>query len=136
LGCSATFKHFYKIHQNSIAKHNGTNICLRRKKSKYKTKFNLYFGLYQNKLALVSELSLIRRYKTFVGLLTYSNGSVSAISLFSGARVGRIIRSVPYIKNPKIYFFARFRTGDYIPAAYASVMTCFFNISYSHNIFS
>ncbi len=85
VGCKIKKKIFYKNHQNSVGRHFGKKVCLRRKKTSYSTKFNLTYGLYQNKCCIISEISLARRHKTFVGLVTYSNGSLSSIPLFNGA---------------------------------------------------
>ncbi len=136
LGNKSIRKFSYKWHSNLVGKHNGTKVCLRRKKSEYKSKFNLYYGMHQSKPATVSEISISRRYKTFVGLVTYSNGAISSIPLFSGASIGSTLKIIKYLKTPKTYFFSRARAGYYIPIAYLSVTNCFFNVSYSWKKFS
>src|SRR5438034_11292286 len=83
VGIKIKKKHFYKYNQSLTGKHNGTKVCLHRKKTTFITKFNLRCGVYQYKPAIVSEISLSRRYKTFVGLLRYSNGAMSCMPLFS-----------------------------------------------------
>jgi len=135
-GSPNTHKAFYKSHQKTSGQHAGTKVCLRRKKNKHKNKFNLYYGMQNCKSSVISEISLHRRYKTFVGLIIYSNGSMGCAPMFSGAFVGTIINVVPYAKNPKIHFFERFRTGSYVPISYLYIMNCFFNITYSYKKFS
>jgi len=82
-------------------------------------------------MALITHISIARRYKTFVGLVKYSNGAVSSLPLFNGANIGSYIKITPYIKNPKIFFFEYFKAGHYVPVAYVLVMNCFFNITYT-----
>jgi len=136
LGNNLNYKALYKNHQKLVGKHHGTKVCLRRKKTQFRLKFNLYYGMPQNIAATVSEVSLARRYKTLVGLIIFSNGSMSVIPLFNGASIGSIIRTPQYVQTPKIHLFRRFRLGDYVPVAYLSLMTCFFNISYTRTNFS
>jgi len=125
--------YFYKNHQFLVGKHNGTKVCLRRKKTNYKVRFNVHYGMHQSKMAIITCISLSRRYKTFVGLIRYSNGAVSSLPLFNGASIGRLIKVTPYIKNPKIFFFENFKAGYYVPIAYVLVMSCFFNITHSRS---
>jgi hypothetical protein len=54
--------------------------------------------------------------------------------LFNGASVGSTIKTISYIKNPKLHFFIQFKTGYYVPIAYLVSMSCFFNISYAKNM--
>jgi len=133
IGNKIIYKFFYKHNQSLVSKHNGTKVCLRRKKSKFITKFNLSYGKLQNKPAVVSHISLARRYKTFVGLIVYSNGSMASSPLYSGATIGSVLKVVKYLKNPKIHMFSRVNVGYYIPIAYLSVTNCFFNIAWSQN---
>jgi len=133
IGIPIKYKQFYINKCSVVARHSGTKVCLRRKKSIYTSKFNLYFGSYQNKYAVISELSLARRYKTFVGILLYSDGSMSILPLFNGAFIGGVVKTLSYVKNPKIHFFVRFKNGYYVPIAYLGLMSCFFNIMQTHN---
>lgn len=136
VGSKLIKKHFYKNHQLLVGKHNGTKVCLRRKKTIFRTKFNLWYGVHQRKLGVISEISLSRRYKTFTGLITYSNGAISCVPLFSGAYIGQMVKTWIYCKSPKIHFFAGFKTGATVPVAYLPLMTCFFNIMYSFTNFA
>lgn len=130
-GVSISKKFFYKIHQSQVAKHHGTKVCLRRKKTRFKTKFNLYRGTYNHGICVVSSVSLALRYKTFTGVLIYSNGAMSTTPLFNGAAPGCILHTLGYIKNPKYYNFSSLSTGACIPVAYLYVTSCFFNIRYT-----
>jgi hypothetical protein len=111
-----------------VGKHYGTKVCLRRKKTKFKTKLNINDSSVQIRPAVVTEISLARRQKTFAGLLQHSNGAINCIPLFNGATIGHVVKIIAYLKNPKIHFFTKFETGYYTPIAYLSIMTCFFNI--------
>jgi ribosomal protein L2 len=128
IGIKIVNKCFYKNHQKLTGKYDGTKVCLRRKKTMYTTKFNVWRGVYQCKPGIVSEISLGRRYRTFVGLIKYSNGAINCLPLFSGAYLNQIIQTWSYALSPKIYLFTRFRTGATVPIAYLPLMTCFFNI--------
>lgn len=136
IGTKITKKHFYKTSQKTVAQHFGSKICARRKKTKYVSKFNLWYGVFQKKFSIISEISLCRRYKTFVGLLTYSNGAISSVPLFSGAYLNQTLKVCEYQKNPKIYFFSSFSTGSTVPVAYLHITACFFNTMYSFSKFS
>jgi hypothetical protein len=136
IGLKVRNKTFYKCHQMSCGRHNGTKVCLRRKKSLYITKFNIWYGVYQKKCSVVSEVSLARRYKTFTGLIRYSNGALSCIPLFSGAYINQILKVCVYQKNPKIYYFSSFKTGTTVPVAYLHINSCFFNIIHTSAIFA
>ncbi len=131
LGSNVSKKYFIKVHQRLTGKHAGTKVCLRRKKSVYQTKFNLNYGCAVNNKGFISSISLARRYKTFAGLITYSNGSIGSFPLFNGASINYVVKTIRYFENPKIYIFPKFRAGDYAPVAYLPIMTCFFNISSS-----
>jgi hypothetical protein len=129
-------KHFYVHTQKTTGQHGGSKVCARRKKTTYKSKFNLWYGIFQKKFSIVSEISLSRRYKTFAGLLTYSNGAMSSLPLFSGAYLNQTLRINTYQKNPKIHVFASFTTGATVPVAYLHITACFFNVMYSFASFS
>ncbi len=128
VGTKIKQKYFYKTKQKTVCSHFGIKVCSRRKKSKFNSKFNLWYGLYQNKSCIISDISLQHRYKTFIGLLTYSNGAITSLPLFSGAYLNQILKISIYQKTPKIYFFSSFRTGMTVPIAYLQITTCFFNV--------
>lgn len=136
IGTKITKKHFYVFKQNTVSQHFGSKVCLRRKKTKFITKFNLWNGVFQKNISIVSEISLSRRYKTFVGLLTYSNGAITSLPLFSGAYLNQILKVCIYQKNPKIYFFSAFKTGFTVPVAYLQITSCFFNVMHSFEKFA
>jgi hypothetical protein len=93
IGSKITNKTFFKTLQSVVGKHFGKKTCLRRKKTEYKSKFNLLRQIYSSKPGLITQISLARRYKTFAGLVTYSNGLISCLPLFSGAKLGYIIKT-------------------------------------------
>ncbi len=86
--------------------------------------------------SVLTNISLSRRYKTFVGLLKYSNGAVGCLPIFSGANLGECIKVFTYSKNPKFQYFTQFSTGSVVPVAFLSVTSCFFNIMYFFGKFS
>ena len=132
IGTKLKNKHFYKNKQFTVGQHFGSKICTRRKKTIYTSKFNLSYGMCQNKVGILSEISLNRRYKTFVGLVTYSNGAMSGLPLFSGAFINQYLNVLIYQKNPKLLFFSTFKTGSTVPVAYLYITSCFFNIMLLH----
>lgn len=136
IGVKIKTKSLYKQHQYTCSRHKGTKVCLRRKKSIYMAKFNLWYGVYQHKPSVISEISVARRYKTFAGLLRYSNGALSCIPLFSGAYIDQLMKVCIYQKIPKIYYFSSFQTGTTVPVAYLSINACFFNIMYAFTTFA
>ena len=136
VGIKIRKKHFYLQHQKNVGKHFGSKTCLRRKKSKFISKFNLWYGAYQKNISIVSSISLCRRHKTFVGLLTYSNGAMISIPLFSGAFLNQYVNVREYKKTPNIHMFSLFSTGSTTPIAYVNITSCFFNIMYSFGKFS
>ena len=93
MGSKIRNKIFYKTSQSLAGKHFGKKTCLRRKKTAYKSKFNLVRQTYSSKPGVISQISLARRYKTFVGLVTYSNGLISCIPLFGGAVLNYVIKT-------------------------------------------
>lgn len=93
VGSKIRKKHFYIFKAKQVGKHFGMNVCERRKKTSFKTKFNLCYGSYQLTRGLITQISLARRYKTFVGLLTYSNGAITCIPLFSGAFINQMVKT-------------------------------------------
>jgi len=131
VGTKITKKAFYKYNQLLVGRHNGMKVCLRRKKSIYKTKLNLAYTSYNTQPGVISSISISRRYKTFAGLLTYSNGAMNCVPLFSGAYISSVVQVWPYFKSPKIHLFSRFTTGSIVPIAYLPLMTCLFNIMYT-----
>jgi ribosomal protein L2 len=136
IGSKIKQKSFYKIKQKNSYTHFGKKVCSRRKKSEFISKFNLWYGTYQNKLCIVSDISLHRRYKTFVGLVTYSNGAITNLPLFSGAYLNQLLKTITYQKTPKLYFFSSFKTGMTVPVAYLQITACFFNIMFEFYKFS
>lgn len=136
IGTKITRKTFYTNFSKQIGVHFGTKVCYRRKKSSFKSKFNLYYGAYQRTYGVITEITLARRYKTFAGLITYSNGAVCCIPLFSGAYLGQLVKTWRYSQTPKSHLFANFNTGSIVPVAYLSITICFFNIMYSRNQFA
>ena len=93
MGSKLKNKVFFKISQSLVGKHFGKKTCLRRKKTVYKSKFNLIRHSYSNKPGVITQISLARRYKTFVGLITYSNGLISCLPLFSGATINYVVKT-------------------------------------------
>ena len=93
IGTKIINKFFFKTHQNTVAKHFGKKVCLHRKKTTYKTKFNINYYSYSYKSGIVTNISLGRRYKTSTGLVTYSSGLVNCIPMFNGASLNYIIKT-------------------------------------------
>lgn len=131
IGTKIKTKFFYKNHQQLVGRHFGSKVCLRRKKTLYTVKFNSLCRVYSSKPAIITQISLSRRYKTFLGLVKYSNGAISCAPLFSGASVNYLLKTWEYINNPKFFFMSSLRTGYTAPLGYLSVTMCFFNVSYS-----
>ena len=92
VGVSLKPTFFYKTHQSTVGLYKGTKICRRRKKSYFSTKFNISYGVQQKQISCVTHISLARRAKTFVGLITHSTGSMSCIPIFNGSFVSQIIK--------------------------------------------
>lgn len=136
IGTKIYKKHFYTTVQKTVGQHFGKKICKRRKKTIFKSKFNVWYGIFQQKSSIISEISLCRRYKSFIGLITYSNGAISSIPLFSGAYLNQTLKVCIYQKNPKIYFFTSFSVGSTVPVAYMHITSCFFNVMYSFSKFA
>ena len=128
VGVKIIKKHFFKFHQKSVGFHNGLKVCFSKKKPLYKTKFNQLGCVYNQSLALIHQISLSRRYKTFVGLLKYSNGSISCLPLFSGAFVSQIITSFPYNKVFKNLTKLKINVGSTVAIAFLQITDCFFNV--------
>lgn len=128
IGSKITLKAFSKSIQTHSPLHFGTKTCKRRKHSIYKSKFNLLYGSYSSKPCVIINIGLERRYKTFVGVVSYSNGMLQCLPLFSGAVQGSILKTWEYINTPKLFFLSSLKTGYTIPVAYLSVTMCFFNI--------
>lgn len=93
IGIKLKNKVFYKNAQKLVGKHFGKKTCLRRKKTIYTSKFNLIRQTYSSKHGVITQISLARRYKTFVGLVTYSNGFINCLPLFSGATINYIVKT-------------------------------------------
>lgn len=127
VGTKIKKKAFFKNHQNVVGLHKGVKVCYKRKKSIYTTKLNITYGINQKNISIINQISLSRRHKTFCGLLKYSNGSINCLPLFSGAYLGQIIKTLTYIKTPKMYFFSNPTTGTTIPLGYLYITNCFFN---------
>jgi len=133
IGSKIVNKFFFKTTQSLVGKHFGKKTCLRRKKTIYQSKFNLVRHTYCSKPGVVTQISLARRYKTFVGLVTYSNGLISCLPLFSGASINYVIKTWEYVHNPKLFFFSSLKTGYTVPLGYLTVTMCFFNVTQSYN---
>lgn len=131
LGSKIKIKNFYKITQPTVAKHKGTKVCLRRKKTLYKTKHNLNYYTSNHLPGVISQISLSRRYKTFIGLITYSNGLITSTPLFNGAFIGYILKTITYVKSPKIFFISNYKAGFTVPVGYLPITTCIFNVIFN-----
>ena len=92
LGTKLKHKKFALFHQKTVGRHFGQQVCYQRKKSQYKSKFNLLYGVHERTSSVLTQISLARRYKTFVGLIKYSNGALSCLPLFSGAYINQILK--------------------------------------------
>jgi len=133
VGSKLKKKIFYKNNQLTVSRHNGTKVCLRRKKSKFKTKINFSFSITQNLHGIIQNISLARRHKTFVGVIRYSNGAMSCLPLFCGAFLNQIIYTCSHLYVPKCNYIHKFCAGTTTPMVYVPVLSCFFNILSSSN---
>lgn len=113
--------------QLPVGKHFGKHTCFRRRKTIYKSKFNFFFGCFFTHTAVISQISVLRRYKTFAGLLTYSNGAITCLPLFSGAMIGDLLHTLTYLHTPKLFSYSYLTTGCTLPLAYLSFTMCFYN---------
>lgn len=93
IGTKLNVKHFFKSQQQTVGTHFGKKICKRRKKTQFISKFNFNYGVYTRKSGVLTTISLARRYKTFAGLLVYSNGMMSCLPLFNGAMLGYVVKT-------------------------------------------
>lgn len=134
IGTKLSRKNFAIFYQKTVGKHFGKQTCGRRKKSVYKSKFNLFYGVHERNCSVLTQISLARRYKTFVGLLKYSNGAMSALPLFSGAYINQVLKVWPHSKNPKIHYFAGLETGSTVMLKYLNITSCFFNVRDYHHL--
>lgn len=135
IGIKIKKKNFFLNKKNSVGFHFGKKIIRFRHKTLYKTHFNIYYGLTQNKNCIISEISLSRRYKTFVGLVRYSNGALSCLPIFSGAYLNQTILIYNPIKYGKTNIFMNIKTGTTLLITYLAINNCCFNIMYSFNKF-
>jgi hypothetical protein len=92
-GSKINNKVFYKTSQQIVGKHFGKKTCLRRAKPQYKTKFNTIRQIFSSKPGVITQISIARRYRTFVGLVTYSNGLISCLPLFGGAKLNYVLKT-------------------------------------------
>jgi len=136
VGINISNKSFYKHSSKVVGKKFGYYVCDRRKTTNFKTKFNIRYGMYQCTPAFIAQISLARRYKTFVGLVKYSNGAVSCIPLFNGAYPSMALRTYIYQQTPKIRSISRYTAGTTAPVAYLPITACFYNIMSSFNRFA
>lgn len=130
IGSKFSKKCLYKNLTRAVGHHFGSKVCYRRKRTTFRMDFNLWRGSYQVTPGVVMQIHLARRYKTFVGLIKYSNGVMYCTPLFSGAFIGTILKTYEYNCTPKLHVFASFYTGYTIPIAYLPINSCFFNVMY------
>jgi len=136
IGTKLKHKFAYIVKQNLTGRSFGTKVCLRRRKPVYIKKFNLSHGILKNKYFLIYEISLARRYRTFAGLIKFSDGSLSCIPLASGAYLGDLGKVCTYHSNPKFLLISYFTAGSVVPAAFLYINMCIFNILYGKNDFA
>jgi ribosomal protein L2 len=133
VGSKIICKSFYISKRPRVAKHFGKNVMFSKKKSIYKTTFNINYSKYQQGTGFVAQISAERRYKTFVGLVRYSNGAISCVPLFSGAYIMQLIKAWPYARTPKYIKASNIKTGSVMAIAYLSITNCFFNVTSGTN---
>lgn len=133
IGVKIRNKFAYINKKQNTARAFGKKVCLRRKTSVYKTQLNLTHGVNQQLYFIVKDISLSRRYKTFAGIIIFSNGALYSIPMYSGALPGNLHKVCIYLTSPKVIFLSYFNTGNIIPAAYLRINHCFFNILLSYS---
>jgi large subunit ribosomal protein L2 len=128
VGIKIKNKQFIKIHQKTVGTNKGAKVCYRRKKSIYITKFNFTSGLTQKNYGTVLNISLARRSKTSIGLVKYSNGSLSCVTLCSGAFIGMVLKVWTLFKNSRVANLSEITAGSTVPLTYLQITDCFFNV--------